>query len=953
MFENINKDLTHMNTGCDLQKSFFEKNCTPILVMDPQNGAIIDANKAACLFYGYSLDVLKTMRISEINVMSEEELNREMNFAVLEERNFFNFQHRLACGKICDVEVTSMPIEVNGKNYLFSMIVNTENITTYSQYMNRTKKGLEKEVDLRTEQLMKEVAFNHALMESMAEGVIACDDEGRLVYFNETAKKWHGIGPSQVPKEDWASHYRLYKADGISLLAVSENPLVRALNGEIVDAFEFILKDSNEEDRNVLTNGRPIVDKNGLKIGAIIVLRDITDQRQKENAILTKSNELRSAYDGLEASYEEIMATEQELLDQNTRLRTSESKYRGIFENIPGGIVHFDFYGIITDLNENFVEIIGSSKAQLLGLNLFTLPNQQVKDAVRKCLGGEDSFYEGHYLSFTSNKKTVISAVFTPIKGVNGEVVAGQGLVFDITEEKQAELNLIKQKETFEALFKNSPLAIVQFDAHHRVLSINEAFSNLFDYKSEEALGLEVDLLVSDENLRNEVGTYSMQVLKGNNVKVRGRRTGKYHREILVDITGVPVIINDEVVGGFAIYDDVTSQVDNHRELLKAKERAEAANVAKSNFLANMSHEIRTPMNGLIGMIQLMEMSALNEEQAKNLELMKISSNALLNVVNDILDYTKIEMGRVTLASQIFNPYKTINEVKALFLPSALSKKLELNVSFGEGVPTQLMGDPLKLQQVLSNIVGNAIKFTHKGGVTVSVKKLLVSENKKITLCFEVEDTGIGIPKSKMEYIFDRFSQVDVTNTRKYGGTGLGLSISRGIVDKMGGKLWVESQVDVGSKFCFTCNFDCVEKFPQESDAFGTKIYASKERSKSISVLIVEDDLVSSTLITQFMRKKGLSSKLASNGFEAVAAFESEEFDLIIMDCQMPEMDGYDATKKIREIEGTSRRTPIIALTAHTLPGAAEKCYEAGMDYHLSKPIEFDLLMKAIDGLID
>jgi len=652
----------------DYSKHFFEANSVPILVIDPENGTIVDSNPAAQHYYGYEATRLWMMKISEINVLTEEKIAKEIDLAVKEQRNFFNFQHRLANGQVRDVEVTSVPIKVNGKSFLYSMISDTQNRQTYSKHLNHIKALLEKEID-------------------------------------------------------------------------------------------------------------------------------------------SKIKDLSEAYTNLEASYEEIMAAEQELQDQIEKLRVSESKYRGIFENIPGGILHFDLNGKITDLNEKFSEIIGANRNLLMGLDIFSLPNQQIKEAVSRCLKGEEAHYKGFYHSKTGNKRTYISAVFTPIKGVKGEITAGQGLVFDITEAKQTEMNLNTQKQTFEALFKNSPFAIVQFDENHRAVNINKAFSELFDYKPEEAMGMEVDHLITDEASRNEVGAYSRQILSGTKVKIKGTRAGKNHRKILADITGVPVKINDEIIGGFAIYHDITEQDEIHREIILAKEQAEAANEAKSNFLANMSHEIRTPMNGLISTMQIMEMIGLEDEQSKYLELAKISASALLNVVNDILDYTKIEMGRVELSEFRFNPLKTVQDVEALFRLSAVNKHINLQIDYDDAIPEAIQGDSLKLQQILNNLVGNAIKFTHSGSVIIRAIRVMGQESQKITIRFEVEDTGIGISENQIEYIFDRFSQVDVTNTRKYGGTGLGLAISKGLVSLMGGQIWAESQMGVGSKFIFMCQF--------------------------------------------------------------------------------------------------------------------------------------------------
>ena len=542
------------------------------------------------------------------------------------------------------------------------------------------------------------------------------------------------------------------------------------------------------------------------------------------------------------------------------------------------------------------------------------------------------------------------------IRDADGRATRMAGGITDITERIESRHRLIEARkeaeaanEQLSAFFQLSLdlLCIAGSDGYFK--RINPAYRETLGYCEEELLADPFLDFVHPDDQEATIG--AMEQLAGGQEVTQFENRYRHKDGHYLWLEWSAAASGDKLI--YALARDVTQRRVKEVEIHDAKMAAEAANRAKSEFLANMSHEVRTPMNAIIGMSELLLNTKLTPRQAEYQRLVLDSAESLLGVMNDVLDFSKIEAGRMELDPQDFDLRESIFDTLSTLENRARQRGLKLSHWIAPEVPVRVRADQGRLRQVLMNLVGNAIKFTQEGEISVKVD-LKSDQGSEAMLRVEVRDTGVGVPLDKLRSIFEPFTQAEGSTARKYGGTGLGLSICRKIVALLDGEIWIESEEGHGSTFGFTARITMDEVSGAEPSGPRKPVVLEKkpEGMPVLEVLLVEDGRANQLVATRFLERRGHSVTLAENGREAVIAWENGHFDAILMDIHMPEMNGFEATRLIREgEEAGSPRIPIIAMTANAMQGDREACLEAGMDDYLAKPVHATDLYEVLERL--
>ena len=782
--------------------------------------------------------------------------------------------------------------------------------------------------------LQHERDFAEGIIETAQAIVLVLDVRGCIVRFNKFMEEISGYRLDEVRGKDWFTTF-LPERDRDRIKEIFLKATTDIHTGGNVNI--IIAKDGHEF--KIEWFDKTLKDAQGNTIGLLAVGQDITEKKQAEleleRARILLANGARIAHLG---SWEYLAATQETIW--------SEEEFR-IYGLAPGSA--------------------SPSYKDMLRNNVHSGDAALLDKTFRQCLENRTVYEQEHRIIRPDGNIRVLHQRAHPHFDDDGKLVKYVGTSMDITERKAAEDELRFSEELFAKAFRATPNGmIISRMIDGKIVDANDSLCKIYGYTREEILGrsslaLEMFANPSDRQKAIEQITATGQ-LRDYEIRIC-RKSGELRH---ASISAERILINEEP-HLITIISDITDRKradealhQANMDLKSAIEKATKASAIKSEFLANMSHEIRTPLNGIIGMTGLLIDSNLNAEQREWAKIAYTSSETLLSLVNEILDLSKIEAQKMELETLDFDLLTVLKETSDLMAIDIHEKGLEMDCIVQQQVPRHLRGDPGRLRQILVNLGSNAVKFTASG--RISIRICLESEDeKKVRVRFSVSDTGIGIPEDRQDILFTPFGQVDGSTTRKFGGTGLGLIISKNLAELMGGRIGVVSEVGKGSTFWFTAVFDKQSAKKSPSNGIAAEVAtlaqivgiepagkiqcmrdASEINEQKIRILVAEDNPVNQKVAKIMLRKMGFRADVVANGKEAIDVLKTCPYDLVLMDCQMPEIDGYEATRRIRQDGSKSLdpRIPIIAMTASVMQSDRERCIQAGMNDFIGKPVQ-------------
>ena len=679
----------------------------------------------------------------------------------------------------------------------------------------------------------------------------------------------------------------------------------------------------------------------------IVVLKRRVDRerlarRHAESILEQKALDLYYANKELRVLNENL---EFKISERTRALQTSQTRLATLMSNLHSGILVEDESHRIVLVNQMFCDIFNLSLSpnELIGKNY-----AQFAENFKDLFDDSDAFNK-RLKTILKRKKSVANEKLPLIDGrvlerdyipilLDGQHNGHLWQYSDVTKEYYDQENLQRSEEKYRGIIENMELGLLEVDNQGLIIRSYPRFCAMTGYDGDELIGKNaLNVLIPSEYytiLEQQANDRSKGI--GNVYEVELIK--KDGSRIWVLISGAPIFdLDGSIVGSIGIHYDITYQKDLQTELEEARERAEEAQKAEKQFLANMSHEIRTPLNAIIGMAHLLYDTQPTDEQKEYLSVLKNSAEILRGLISDVLDLSKIRSGNFEIQNNEFDLASLVSAMVKTFQMCHEDKALEVELKMDSALQNFVIGDDLMLNQILINLIGNAEKFTHKGKITVSVR-IKSRAKSRLNVEFKIADTGIGIPKEKHDLVFKSFRQVDGDIKRKFGGTGLGLAITKQLVEMQGGSIRLKSQLGKGTTFTFNVFYDETDKkitLEERSIAEGERLDVAGYR-----VLVVEDNHMNRKYISTLLTKWQVDYQIAHDGLEGFELASHEPFDLILMDIQMPEMDGYESTNAIRGTEGPNRETPIIALTASAMVSQKDKALLAGMNDYLSKPFK-------------
>lgn len=651
--------------------------------------------------------------------------------------------------------------------------------------------------------------------------------------------------------------------------------------------------------------------------------------------------------------YSDFITDITERKNNEIALRQREEEFRLIFENNIDAIFWVDASsGSLIECNPAAERLVKRSRKDIIGMPQTILHP-----------GGEDGSYAELFKEFIKNggMPSIVTSVITAdgemrpveisgtVAEVGGRIIA-QGLFRDITERKQAMEELIRSQVFSKQLVDTANVMVVCLDSFGKVIVYNECAEQITGYTREEVLGQSWFDFAAPMNRFPQVYEVFSQMKESDEfprifenpilTKSGEERIISWQNSVMRQYAEEPIIVS------FGI--DITSRIQTENALRVAMEKLEASNKAKSEFLANMSHEIRTPVSAILSLADHAQRLSDPKKIKAHLGQIADSAKALVDIIGDILDLARVEAGKFSLDEKPFPLSKTIHGALEHFRRECLDKGLTLNVEIAEGIPDVLVGDSVRLRQLLTNLVGNAIKFTSQGGITITVAATPVATEDRVELHFAVRDTGIGISPEHIANIFENYWQADSSFSKSYQGVGLGLAICRELTTRMGGRIWAESVLEAGSTFHFTVTLGLTADAENTQDT-GSEVFITD--LQALRILVAEDNPINRQVFQEFLSELGHSVQTVSDGQEALDIVGRKSFDLILMDIQMPRLDGLEAARRIRQgaCGPVAAELPIIALTAYAMSGDRERFLSAGMTDYLGKPIPLDTLQSAVN----